>query len=375
LLKDAGYATAHVGKWHLNGKFNQPEQPQPGDHGFDHWFSTQNNALPNHRNPVNFVRNGKPVGRLEGFAGHLVVDEAIRWLDEGRDKSKPFFLYTCFHEPHEPIATDAKYSRLYPSDDPSYSAYYGNISQMDDAFGRLMRALDERGLGQNTLVWFTSDNGPAITPIHPHGSAGPLRDKKGSLYEGGIRVPGILRWPGRVAPGRLSDEPVSGVDFLPTVCAITGIAPPPERTLDGANVLPLFEGGPVARTTPLYWHFAYATGEPKVAMRQGDWKLLASLGSLDPRRLDIDEQSEREVKTAELQKFMLYNLQQDIRETNDLSATEPAKRAELRALLEPKYREVRAETPVWPHWKFVYLESQLIEWPDYWKKKQATKKR
>jgi hypothetical protein len=110
-------------------------------------------------------------------------------------------------------------------------------------------------------------------------------------------------------------------------------------------------------------------------MRQGDWKLLASLGSLDPRRLDIDEQSEREVKTAELQKFMLYNLQQDIRETNDLSATEPAKRAELRALLEPKYREVRAETPVWPHWKFVYLESQLIEWPDYWKKKQATKKR
>ncbi len=375
LLKDAGYATAHVGKWHLNGKFNQPEQPQPGDHGFDYWFSTQNNALPNHRNPVNFVRNGKPVGKLEGFSAHLVVDEAIRWLDAGRDKSKPFFLYTCFHEPHEPIATDAKYSRLYPSDDPSYSAYYGNITQMDDAFGRLMRALDERGLRQNTLVWFTSDNGPAITPMHPHGSAGPFRDKKGSLWEGGIRVPGIVRWPGKTKPGSVSNEPVCGVDFLPTACAIAGIEPPRDRKLDGVSVLPVFDGGRVARATPLYWQFNLSVGEPKVAMRHGDWKLLASFGPPGPRRLDIDEQSEREVKTAELAKFFLHHLGRDIGETNELSATEPAKLAELRDLLETKYREVRAETPVWPHWKAVNLESQLIVWPDYWLKKRAAKKK
>ena len=377
LLRHAGYATAHVGKWHLNGKFNQPEQPQPGDHGFDHWFSTQNNALPNHRHPANFVRNGKPVGKLEGFAGQLVVDEAIRWLDGGRDKAKPFFLYACFHEPHEPIATDPKFTRNFPSDDPSFTAYYGNIAQMDDAFGRLMRALDERGLRENTLVWFTSDNGPAVTAMHPHGSAGPLRDKKGSLWEGGIRVPGIVRWPGRITPGKISDEPVGGVDFLPTVCAAAGVAPPPGRALDGASVLPLFAGKPVTRATPLYWHFNRAFGEPKVALRDGDWKLLASLDSAEaPRQNHIDERSEREVKTAELQDFRLYNLRRDIGEAHELSATEPAKLAELRRVLEAKYREVRAETPTWPHWTFPGLEAALIEWPDYYlKKKAATKKR
>ncbi|MBI5773781.1 MAG: sulfatase-like hydrolase/transferase [Verrucomicrobia bacterium] len=374
LLKQSGYSTAHVGKWHLNGKFNQPEHPQPGEHGFDYWFSTQNNALPNHHNPTNFVRNGKPAGKLEGFSGHLVADEAIRWLDAGRDKAKPFFLYTCFHEPHEPVATDEKYSRLYPSADPSYSAYYGNISQMDDAFGRLMRALDERGLRQNTLVWFTSDNGPAITPMHPHGSAGPLRDKKGSLWEGGIRVPGMVRWPGRIAPGKVSGEPVSGVDFLPTVCAIAGITPPPGRVLDGANVLPVFAGKPVARATPLYWHFVHASGEPKVALRQGDWKLLASFNTTGPRMLDIDERSEREVKTADLQKFFLHDLNRDLAEANELSAAEPAKLAELRALLEAKYREVRAETPVWPYWKHTNLDSQMIDWPPYYKRPGAQKK-
>ncbi len=377
LLKQAGYATAHVGKWHLNGKFNQPEQPQPGDHGFDHWFSTQNNALPNHHNPTNFVRNGKPVGTLEGFAGQLVVDEAIRWLDTGRDKSKPFFLYNCFHEPHEPIASDTKFARNFPSDDPSFTAYYGNIAQMDDAFGRLLRALDERGLRENTLVWFTSDNGPAITPMHPHGSAGPLRDKKGSLWEGGIRVPGIVRWPGRIAPGKVSDEPVGGVDFFPTVCDALGIRPPRDRVLDGASVLPVFAGKPVARATPLYWHFNGALGEPKVALRDEDWKLLASFGAVSgPRQNNIDERSEREVKTAELQKFMLYNLRRDIGEASELSATETAKLDELQRTLEAKYREVRAETPVWPHWTFTNLESELIVWPDYYlKKKPAPKKK
>ena len=102
LLQQAGYATCHVGKWHCNGEFNSPEQPQPGDHGFDHWFSTQNNAAPTHHNPVNFVRNGVPVGRLEGYSSHIVAGEAIHWLKDLRDPAKPFFLYVCFHEPHEP---------------------------------------------------------------------------------------------------------------------------------------------------------------------------------------------------------------------------------------------------------------------------------
>jgi arylsulfatase A len=375
LLQRAGYATCHSGKWHMNGQFNQPTQPQPGDHGFEHWFSTQNNALPNHRNPNNFARNGKDVGKLEGYSAHLVVDEAVRWLG-ARDPAKPFFLYLCFHEPHEPIASDPKYTALYPSDDPSYSAHHGNITQMDDAFGRLMRALEERGLRDNTFVFFTSDNGPAITSMHPHGSAGPLRDKKGSLYEGGIRVPGIVRWPGRTKPGGESDEPVCGVDFLPTACALAGIEPPRDRKLDGASFLPVLEGKPVVRSTPLYWHFNRASGEPKVAMRVGDWKILATLDKkLQAKANDITEEDERIFKEAGLATFSLYNLRNDIAERNDLAASEPAKLAELKALLQAKYREVRAESPTWPAWQFTGAEGKRIEWPDYWLKRQKGKKK
>jgi arylsulfatase A len=373
LLKRAGYTTCHSGKWHMCGEFNLPSQPQPGDHGFDHWFSTQNNALPNHRDPDNFVRNGKPVGKLAGYSAHLVVDEAIGWLGT-RDQAKPFFLYVCFHEPHEPIASDTKYTQRYPSDDPSYSAHHGNITQMDDAFGRLMSALDERGVRDNTFVFFTSDNGPAITPMHPHGSAGPLRDKKGALYEGGIRVPGIVCWPGKTQPGSVSDEPVCGVDLLPTACAIAGIEPPADRPLDGANFLPILDGQPVTRRTPLYWHFNLASSDVKVALRDGDWKILATLDKNPSQRTnDITEEDERLFKEAELATFSLYNLRNDVGEQTDLATAEPAKLAELKTLLQAKYREVRAESPTWPAWQFTGTEGKRIEWPEYWLKKQASK--
>lgn len=375
LLKKAGYATCQSGKWHLNGEFNKPSQPQPGDHGFEHWFSTQNNAYPNHHNPDNFVRNGTEVGKAEGYAAHLVADEAIHWLADLRDKTKPFFLYVCFHEPHEPIASDDKYSKLYPSDDPSYSAHHGNITQMDDAFGRVMHALDEQGLRENTFVLFTSDNGPAITPQHPHGSAGPLRDKKGSLYEGGIREPGLIRWPGRTKPGSVSDEPVCGVDFLPTACAIAGIEPPKDRKLDGASFLSVLEGKAVSRSTPLYWHFNRASGEPKVAMRIGDWKILAALDKAPlAKGNSITEQDQKDFKTAEMTKFWLYNLRDDIGEKNDLAATEPAKLDEMKKQLVAKYHEVRDESPVWPAWEFTGAEGKRIVWPDYVKKGKAAAK-
>ena len=375
LLKQAGYTTCHVGKWHMNGQFNEPTQPQPNDHGFEHWFSTQNNALPNHRHPNNFVRNGQPVGELDGYAGQLVVDEAIRWLNGDRDTKKPFFLYVCFHEPHEPVATDPKYSKAYPSDDPSYSAFYGNIAQMDDAFGRLMHELDSKDLRDNTLVLFTSDNGPAITSQHPHGSAGSLRDKKGSLWEGGIRVPGILRWPGKAKAGTVCNEPVCGIDFLPTLCAITGVELPRDRKLDGASFIPILEGQAIVRNTPLYWQFNRATGEPKVAMRIGDWKILASFDpAIASRSNDIDERSEREAKTAQLHQFFLYNLRSDIGETNELSQSEPAKLAEMKLALQAKFRDVQSETPTWPYWVHTNLEAQLINWPDYVKKRAPAKK-
>jgi arylsulfatase A len=371
LLKKAGYDTAHVGKWHLNGMFNLPGQPQPDDHGFNHWFSAQNNALPNHRNPYNFVRNGIPVGEREGYSGQIVAGEAIRWLTKVRDPSKPFFLFVCFHEPHEPIATDKSFADLYPSPgDPSRAAHHGNITQMDDAFGRIMRALDQNKLRQETFVFFTSDNGPAITNIHPHGSTGPLREKKGHLYEGGIRVPGIIQWPGRVKPGTESDEPVCGVDLLPTVCALTGVAAPADRVIDGASIMPVFEGKPVPRQTPLYWHFNGASSRPKVALRQGDWKILGHLdGPEQARGADIRPEEQKAIKTAGIATYELYNLREDIGEKNNLADKEPERLKQLAAELQKKYREVQAESPTWPAWTFARYEAGRIEWPPYWKKK------
>ncbi|MCH2602617.1 MAG: sulfatase-like hydrolase/transferase [Pedosphaera sp.] len=162
ILKASGYDTAHVGKWHCNGKFNSPAQPQPGDHGFNHWFATQNNAAPSHKNPRNFVRNGKSVGPMEGYACQLVVDEGVDWLRNGRDKQKPFFLFTCFHEPHEPVASPGKMTAGYSevARNKLEAEYFANVENMDAAVGKLMAALDELKLADNTLVFFTSDNGP-----------------------------------------------------------------------------------------------------------------------------------------------------------------------------------------------------------------------
>ncbi len=370
LLREAGYATCHAGKWHLNGGLERADQPQPSDHGFDHWLSTQNNALPNHRDPDNFVRNGRPAGKLEGYASAIVAGEAIRWLTEIRDRARPFFLFVCFHEPHEPIATDPRFGGLY-SGEPSRVAHHGNITQMDAAFGRLMEKLDALGLRENTFVFFTSDNGPAITNVHPHGSSGGLREKKGHLHEGGIRVPGIVRWPGRVRPGQVSGEPVSGVDLLPTISAIAGLAPPADRTIDGASLLPLLEGKPVARRTPLYWHFPRAQSKPKVAMRQGDWKILATLtGPAIPLQADISEDEGRILKEADLDVFELYNLREDPRETTDLARREPRRLEAMAAILRRLYREVRDESPTWPAWKDPRIEGQRIVWPLYWKPRE-----
>jgi arylsulfatase A len=367
LLKAAGYSTCHVGKWHLNGMFNLPGQPQPGDHGFAHWFSTQNNCLPNHRDPYNFVRNGIPVGPQEGHAASLVADEAIHWLKSGRDKSQPFFLYVCFHEPHEPIRPDPRLVALYDlPDDPSRAAYYASIAQMDEACGRLFAALEEFTLADNTLVWFTSDNGPARTKWHNAGSAGPLREFKGHLYEGGIRVPGIIRWPGRVKAGGINDTPVCGVDLLPTLCQIANVAPPTDRPLDGTSILPLLEVRKFSRDQPLYWQFIYAQSDPAVALRDGDWKILSRTSERPARPMaSITDDSNRALKSATLAGYELYNLKTDIGETTDLASREPEKLRELTALVTARFEEVQRDTPVWPVWEDPRYEQGRIEWPDY----------
>ena len=334
LLKDAGYQTCHVGKWHCNGRFNSPDQPQPGDHGFDHWFSTQNNAGPSHKNPNNFVRNGQPVGLIEGYSSQIIVDEALSWLKR-RDSSKPFLLMVWLHSPHEPIATASSFAESYKSvaETPEQADYFGNVTQLDHEVGRLMKRLDDDGLRDSTLVYFSSDNGPETLNRYKgsqrsHGRPGPLRGMKLHMYEGGIRVPGILHWPGHAKAGQTVSEPVASYDLLPTLCAIAGAKPPTDRALDGANLLPLMDGKPVSRSKPLYWQYDRAIGgENRVAMRDGDWKLLAN---------------------ADLSKFELYNLRSDLAEKSDLAASEPAKLADLTAKLRQLHASVKSESPTWP---------------------------
>ncbi|HIE98848.1 MAG TPA: arylsulfatase [Planctomycetes bacterium] len=374
LLRNSGYDTCHVGKWHLNGDFNLPTQPQPVDHGFNHWFSTQNNALPSHRNPNNFVRNGTPVGPMQGYSAQLVAAEGQAWLRSGRDTGKPFFLFACFHEPHEPIASAKQFTDLYPSDDPGYAAHHGNISQLDAGVGALLDCLNELKLVQNTFVFFTSDNGPAITGMHPHGSAAPLRDKKGTIYDGGIRVPGIIRWPGHTKEGTTSAEPISGVDVLPTLCDLAGIASPTDRVLDGISILPSLNGKTLSRERPLYWQFNRARADAKVAIRDGDWKLVASLDTPDPTPSGGIPANEMQlIKTAGLTNLRLYNLRSDIAETTDVSAEHTEVFTAMSTTLQQFYGEVQAAAPHWPAWKWPRHESKLIQWPAYWLNRKKNK--
>ena len=227
LLKEAGYRTFHAGKWHLNSKTDGSE-PTPGDAGFEHWLYTQNNAAPNHLNPTNFIRNGEPAGQLEGPSSHIVVAEAIAFLEA--HPGQPFFLNLWFHETHEPVAAADEFLELYPSEkNVDRRHYLGDISQMDAAVGKLLAYLDKHGLRDNTLVLFSSDNGPETLDRYPtatrsYGSAGSLRGRKLHITEGGCRVPGILRWPGHVTPGRVVSEPICSVDLLPTFLRDCGSA-------------------------------------------------------------------------------------------------------------------------------------------------------
>ena len=217
----------------------------------------------------------------------------------------------------------------------------------------ISRPLDELKQADNTLVFFTSDNGPETLrryggAARSFGSPGPLRGMKLWLFEGGIRVPGILRFPGRIQPGSESDEPVCGLDVLPTLTALAGIERKPDRAIDGTSFVEVFTGKPIRRVTPLYWHYYNALGAPKAAMRAGDWMVLGSWGQTDQRGGGFFRESDQKlVKTMELKHFELYNLKRDRDQKKNLAETEPARLKELSVQLVKKYREVQAEGPEW----------------------------
>ena len=358
LLKTAGYDTCQVGKWHLNGAFASPKQPQPGDHGFDHWFATQNNAGPSHRNPANFVRDGVRVGPLEGYSCQLVADEAIGWL-KGRQGENPFFLYVCFHEPHEPVESPDEIATTYVDGEGAKARnrdeaeYFAAVSNVDTAVGRLLAALAELGVDGETLVVFTSDNGPETLDRYPkanrsYGSPGPLRGMKLWLYEAGLRVPGIVRWPGGVEPGQTSDVPVCSLDLLPTLCELASVTPPSDRPLDGTSLVPLLKGGDLHRATPLYWDYFHALGSPKAALRDGDFVILGGRrGGNRPSGGNVTAESMAVLKEETLTDYELYDLSGDLSQRRDLAAERPDLVGALAAKLSAMHREVRDEGPTW----------------------------
>ena len=336
LLKERGYSTCHAGKWHLNGYFNDKRHPQPSDHGYDHWLATQNNAAPNHMNPTNYVRNGKPVGRMEGPSAVLAATEAINWLKSRKDQSQPFFITVWTHEPHLPIESAPEFMEPYKDiQDEGIRQHHGNITQMDHSFGLLMKAIDEMGYKENTCIFYTSDNGPEGNGRsgRTRGSTGGLRGRKRHDYEGGIRVPGMVRFPAYfkkqgIKPGSVSDVPIVGQDIFSTICDLVEIPLPTDRTIDGASILPALEGKPVKREQPLYWRTHIAPMECRVALRIDDWKIVAN---------------------ENLTKFQLFNMKDDWKETTNIASKYPEKFEELKQILIKHDAAVKEEGPDW--WK------------------------
>lgn len=287
LLRSVGYRTAHFGKWHLGAS---PDAPDPGCYGFDTHASLLSTG-PSLWDDFKRSPTDHPVSPIAEFQPHssrIMVDHAIDWLHRVGDE--PFYLQLWLLDPHAILnPTDeqlAPYAELSPSGVDhvgAMSIYYSVLTNADRHLGRLFAALDELGLADDTLVIFTGDNGPEDTyvPNASHsaaGSAGPFRGRKRSLYEGGIRMPLIARWPGRIPAGQVDDSAViASIDVLPTLCSLAGVDAPGS---DGEDVSAVLEGSPSPRKRPLYWEYRFPNGShpihcsPSLAVRSGNWKLL-----------------------------------------------------------------------------------------------------
>jgi arylsulfatase A-like enzyme len=331
-LKGAGYQTAHIGKWHLNSHLGSDSEPQPTDQGFEYFYGHNAFQIPTNRNPVNIFRNGEALGMQEGYTAQLYANEAIGWLEQ-RDNDKPFFLYLSMAEPHTTIENPPEFNERYADYTdgeivpiPSGLAeiptellvprgpgeYYANVSYMDAQLGRVLDWLADNQLRDDTVIVFASDNGPVTTEwlqwfeVNAHGSTGGYRGRKHFLYEGGIRVPAIIRWPGMTKEGSTSDVPVNGLDLFVTLTKIGGGQVPADRAIDGIDIRTVFAGGDLPERT-MVWALA-SLSNIEFAVRKGDWKLL----------FDKD-QAPRE----------LYNLADDPLEFFNLLDSEPEKLDEL----------------------------------------------
>jgi arylsulfatase A len=307
LFKAAGFTTAHIGKWHLSFVGRKGE-PTMADYGYD--YAMELDAFKRYAEYYDspWWRNGEPVVTKDRWTDTVYVDEAIAFIEQHR--GKPFFINLWSYAPHMEVACSRQYRAMYADRTVSEQFYYGTISQMDAEYARLLDYLDRTGLADSTIVVFSSDNGPPPPLMditnRARGSTGGLRGSKYCLYEGGIREPGIIRWPGLTRPGSVSREVCWTPDLLATFAAVYGLRLPAELPFDGIDLRPALRGEKLVRAEPLYWQHPFANnvrggvnaGSPGLALRDGPWKLHCDtrFGHLELYNLDTDRNEQWNMK-------------------------------------------------------------------------------
>lgn len=339
-MKQAGYKTAYFGKWHLGSGAGL----HPSQRGYDSAYEYAGGGFFNPKFSPRYA-----VENPEQPLADILTDMSVDFMEENRDTS--FFLFLAHYDVHVQLDADSALIQKYLEKEkvegyPCNAIYAAMVESIDISVGRVLDKLDELGLAENTLVVFFSDNGglvsrfdeiPLIAKSKQHiyegdpllyvaSSNAPLRAEKGTVYEGGIREPMIVRWPDRIEPGQVSDALISSVDFYPTFAAIAGRRLPPAQTFDGKDISPELMGGEQEPGRALFWHYpVYHHDEPKSAIRKGKWKLVENLvdGSLE-----------------------LYDLENDSSESANVVEKRPEKTIELRNGLKAFQKNTGAEFPV-----------------------------
>jgi arylsulfatase A len=308
LLKSSGYRTAAVGKWHLG----DDETFLPTRQGFDEYF-----GLPysNDMTPLPLLENEAAIEQDPDLS-----QLTRRYTERARDfmtrnREQPFFLYLAHTMPHIPLAVSDDFKGQ------SEQGLYGDVMmELDWSVGEILKTLEELGIASDTLVVFTSDNGPWLAYGNHAGSTGPLREGKWTTFEGGQRVPGIMRWPRRIAGNAVSSEIVSAMDLFPTIAAITG-ALPPAWPIDGRSILPILEGASGAASPSEAEYFYFYLGVELQAVRSGRWKLHLAHSYKTAPEPGVDGNRGQEVSSDV--PLSLFDLDADPGETTNLAAQHP----------------------------------------------------
>jgi arylsulfatase A-like enzyme len=359
ILGNAGYACGHFGKWHL-GPVKDDSPTSPGAMGFDEWLSHDNFF---ELDPY-LSRNGGTPEPFQGESSEILVEETIRFISQASKDDQPFFVVLWFGSPHEPYSGLEQDLALYddlpglyndrtfrltsnetglPVERPLGDVLrerYAEITAMDRALGRLRNWLEEAGLRKHTLIWYCGDNGTPGDGI----VTSPFRGQKGNLYEGGIRVPGILEWPGRITSPRVSDVNTITSDILPTLCELTG-QPLPDRPLDGISLQSLIDGMMAERPGPIcFWQYNVSRGEEQVAyiepdLQEGTTPLVKQMNGIYTRnfrnfhlgeileqdyegpRVILDNRHKLVIGPGDTPTVELFEIREDPAEQQDISGT------------------------------------------------------